>query len=167
MAKRVSVLIIAVSIIIDRLTKIFAVKYTASHGARRFLFGAFNFTYVENKGAAFSSFSGNTVVLTVITSAIVLGCLVYLFANKSKNKFVDFTLALIISGGIGNLIDRISKGYVVDFIEPLFINFAVFNFADCCITVGAFALAIYEIVTSFKHSKKSGVKTDGGDGDAR
>ena len=60
----------------------------------------------------------------------------------------------MVSGGIGNIIDRLRLKYVVDFIEPLFVNFAVFNFADCLITVGAFALIIYLIVDLIKDSAK-------------
>ena len=61
----------------------------------------------------------------------------------------------MISGGIGNIIDRIRLHYVVDYIEPLFVDFAVFNFADCLITVGAFALIIYLIIDLIKDTKKS------------
>ena len=60
---------------------------------------------------------------------------------------------LVISGGLGNVIDRILYGFVVDFIEPLFIDFAVFNFADICITVGAFMLIGYEIYDLVKEKK--------------
>jgi signal peptidase II len=61
----------------------------------------------------------------------------------------------MISGGIGNIIDRIRLHYVVDFIEPLFVDFAVFNFADCLVTVGAFTLIIYLIVDMIKDSKNT------------
>ena len=66
----------------------------------------------------------------------------------------------MISGGIGNIIDRIRLHYVVDFVEPLFVNFAVFNFADCLITVGAFALIFYLIVDLVKDSKKQKQTTE-------
>ena len=69
----------------------------------------------------------------------------------------------MISGGIGNIIDRIRLHHVVDYIEPLFVNFAVFNFADCLVTVGAFALIIrliYEIVVDYKNEKKQKEKPD-------
>jgi signal peptidase II len=74
----------------------------------------------------------------------------------------------MISGGIGNIIDRIRLHYVVDYIEPLFVNFAVFNFADCLITVGAFALIFYLIYDLIKDTKKSkntaseGIENDSG-----
>jgi signal peptidase II len=75
--------------------------------------------------------------------------------KKTKSKLIDFFLLLMVSGGIGNIIDRIRLGYVVDFIEPLFVDFAVFNFADCLITVGAFVLIGYLILDIVKDTKKS------------
>ena len=74
--------------------------------------------------------------------------------------FVNVCLLLVVAGGIGNVIDRVLYGYVVDFIEPLFIDFAVFNFADCCITVGAFMLIVYEIYELFKERKKKSENND-------
>ena len=71
---------------------------------------------------------------------------------------LNVCLVLIIAGGVGNVIDRILYGYVVDFIEPLFIDFAVFNFADCCITVGAFMIIFYEIYELITEKKKKAKK---------
>ena len=111
----------------------------------------------ENTGAAFSSFSNSTTVLTVATVVILIGCLVLLLTKKIKSKFMNVCLVLIIAGGTGNVIDRIANGCVVDFINPLFVDFAVFNFADCCITVGAIlmiAYQIYDIVREHKNKSK-------------
>ena len=117
--------------------------------------GIIRFRYVENTGAIFGSFSTHTVVLTVF-SIILLGFTIFfLITNKNKNKLVNLCLLFMISGGIGNIIDRIRLHYVVDYIEPLFVNFAVFNFADCLITVGAFALIFYLIYDLVKDTKKS------------
>ncbi len=112
------------------------------------------FRYVENSGAAFGIFSSNTVVLTIV-SVILMGVLLFCYIkNKGQSRFVDFCLLLMLSGGVGNITDRIRLQYVVDFIEPLFIDFAVFNFADCLITVGAFALIIYLLIDLVKEFKK-------------
>ena len=130
--------------------------------------GVLRFRYVENTGAIFGSFSTHTVVLTVF-SIILLGFTIFfLITNKNKNKLVNLCLLFMISGGIGNIIDRIRLHYVVDYIEPLFVNFAVFNFADCLITVGAFALIFYLIYDLIKNTKKSkntaseGIENDSG-----
>lgn len=154
MFQAITIAVIAVLIGIDRLTKYIAVLTVKTDGPKEFLFGLFQFRYVENTGAAFSSFSENTEVLTVVTLVIIVICLVLLLCRKFKPLFINICLLLVTAGGIGNVIDRISYGYVVDFIEPLFIDFAVFNFADCCITVGALMLIGYEIFELINECKK-------------
>ncbi len=155
MFQAISFAVIAVLIAIDRLTKYIAVSTVKIDGPSEFLFGLFQFRYVENTGAAFSSFSDKTEILTVSTVIIIIFCLVLLLSRKLKPLFINICLLLVIAGGIGNVIDRIAYGYVVDFIEPLFVDFAVFNFADCCITVGAFMLIGYEIYELIKERKIS------------
>lgn len=142
----------------DQIIKRIVSDYLSENGSKEFLFGLFRLNYVENTGAAFSSFSNSIVVLSVLTSVIIFACLIYLMMRKSPSKIVTVSLILVISGGIGNMIDRVLRGYVIDFIEPLFMNFAVFNIADCFITVGAFMLAGYELLIGFK---KPGKKSRG------
>lgn len=154
MFQAVSLAVIAVLTVIDQLTKYAAVMTVKVNGPKEFLFGLFQFRYVENTGAAFSSFSDNTMLLTVATVIILAGCLILLLSKKIKSMFMNICLLLVIAGGLGNVIDRILNGYVVDFIEPLFIDFAVFNFADCCITVGAILMIIYQIYEIFSERKK-------------
>ncbi|MDR0197067.1 MAG: signal peptidase II [Oscillospiraceae bacterium] len=98
------------------------------------------FTYCENTGAAFSILSGHRVILTVISLVFVAGAVAVLFSGKIKSKTMIWSIALIVAGGVGNLIDRISSGYVVDFIDLKFSGFAIFNFADICAVTGAFML---------------------------
>ena len=155
MFQAISLVIIAVLIAIDRLTKYIVVSTIKTDGPKEFLFGLFQFRYVENTGAAFSSFSDKTEILTVATVIIIIFCLFLLLTRKLKPMFVNVCLLLVTAGGIGNVIDRIVYGYVVDFIEPLFIDFAVFNFADCSITVGAFMLIAYEIYELIKERKSA------------
>lgn len=155
-----SLIVIAVLTVVDQLTKYIAVNTVKINGPKEFLFGLFQFRYVENTGAAFSSFSDNTLVLTVLTVIILCVCLILLLSRKFRNMFINICLMLVISGGLGNVIDRILYGFVVDFIEPLFIDFAVFNFADCCITVGAFMLIGYEIYELITEKKKKADKND-------
>ena len=155
MFQAISLAVMAVLIAVDRLTKHIAVSTVKIDGPSEFLFGLFQFRYVENTGAAFSSFSDKTEILTVATVIIILFCLVLILSRKIKSSFVNVCLLLVTAGGIGNVIDRIAYGYVVDFIEPLFIDFAVFNFADCCITVGAFMLIGFEIYELIRERKKT------------
>ncbi len=160
MFQAISLAVILVLVGIDRLTKYAAITTVKVDGAKEFLFGLFQFRYVENTGAAFSSFSNSTKLLTVATLIIIVVCLILLLSKKLKPMFVNICLLLVLAGGIGNVIDRIAYGYVVDFIEPLFIDFAVFNFADCCITVGAFMLIAYEIYELFLERKKNRENND-------
>ncbi len=138
----------------DQIIKYLVVEYLEPIQYFDVIDGVLRFRYVENTGAVFGSFASHTALLTVF-SVILLVIVIFIIATKkSKSKFADFCLLLMVSGGIGNIIDRIRLRYVVDFIEPLFIDFAVFNFADCLITVGAFALMIYLIVDLVLDAKK-------------
>lgn len=120
--------------------------------------GFLRFRYVENTGAVFGSFSTHTVLLTFFSIALLIFTVIYLIKNKNNSKLINFCLLLMVSGGIGNIIDRIRLQYVVDYIEPVFVNFAVFNFADCLITVGAFVLIIYFIIDLIKDVKSNKAK---------
>lgn len=160
MYQAISVAAIILLTVIDRLTKYITVTTVKINGPKEFFFGLFQFRYVENTGAAFSSFSNNIEILTVVTLIIIIFCLILLLSKKLKPLFINICLLLVTAGGIGNIIDRICYGYVVDFIEPLFIDFAVFNFADCCITVGAFMLIGYEIYELINERKNSKNKND-------
>ncbi len=141
-------------VVIDQVTKLLVVEFLKPIEYVDVIDNILRFRYVENTGAVFGSFATQTLLLTVF-SVVLLGFTVYyLIKNRDKSKFVNICLLLMISGGIGNIIDRVRLNYVVDFIEPLFVNFAVFNFADCLITVGAFALIIYLIVDLIKDTKK-------------
>lgn len=109
--------------------------------------------YCENTGAAFSMFSSNTAVLSVVTLLAVGAGLVYLALPKKRALMFDICLPAIIAGGLGNLIDRFARGYVVDYIMTLFVTFPVFNFADCFITCGCIALLIYLIYDAVREAK--------------
>lgn len=157
MFQAISLAVILFLTVIDQLTKYIAVSTVKIDGPKEFLFGLMQFRYVENTGAAFSSFSDSTFLLSVFTVIVIIVGLIVLMTKKLKPMFVNICLLLILAGGIGNVIDRISLGYVVDFIEPLFIDFAVFNFADCCITVGAFMLIgyeIYDLIKDYRQKKQ-------------
>ena len=102
-----------------------------------------SFSYTQNTGVAFGLISNN-IIFVIIFNIVILGIIIKFL--KENNESIDYTvlvsLILILSGGIGNLIDRILKGYVVDFIKFDFINFPIFNVADISITLGIFILVI-------------------------
>lgn len=150
-------LVYAVSIIIltaaDYLLKLLALNRLKPVDTVDFIPGVLGLRYVENTGAAFGSLSDRRALLCVITALALVAGLVYIFSGKIKYRIPEVCGVLIIAGGLGNLIDRVFRGYVVDYIEPLFVKFAVFNFADSLITVGAFALIIWLIVGMVRDAK--------------
>lgn len=105
-----------------------------------------SFSYSENTGATFGSFSGNTVLLTVITSVALLLLFVFLCYDRKESRFFRTCLVLIFAGGAGNLYDRIAFGYVRDFIRfDFWPKFAIFNVADSFLTVSTILLVVYAI----------------------
>ena len=119
------------------------------------------FKYVENTGAAFSLFEGKTALLAVFSALVMAVGFYILIARKLKSKVLVASVVMIMGGGLGNLIDRIRLQFVVDYIEALFVDFPVFNFADCFITVGEFILVGYLLWDIFRDFKKGRSKTDG------
>lgn len=144
------IIIIIAGILLDQLTKIYFASILEPGESITVIKNVLNFTYVENKGAAFGMLDGARyffIAVTVLTCA-ALGW--WLIKNKNKtHKLMGISCAMIISGGIGNLIDRIFLGSVRDFIE-FNINFAIFNVADSFVTVGAILLGVYIL---FIHDK--------------
>ena len=156
----ISLISIAVLTAADQVIKFFVERFLAPVGTVEFINGFIGWNYVRNTGAAFGSFSDNTVLLSVATGAVLLAGIVLIAMKKIKSKFCLVCAVMIISGGLGNLIDRVLKGYVVDFIDLQFMNFAVFNFADILVTVGAFALMVDVIADIFRDRKNSGEKNE-------
>ena len=127
----------------DQFTKYLTVANIALGERVPFIPGLIRFTYVRNTGAAFSSFEGQQWLFLVIFAALTVGILWEYFKSPMPfTKFDRWCIAAIYAGGLGNMIDRVRYGYVVDMIETLFMDFPVFNVADCFITCGCFALII-------------------------
>ncbi len=155
MLQFVAVVVIAVLVALDQGIKYLAVVHLKPIGSFPLLDGILQLSYVENTGAAFGSFSKYTTLLSVFTGIVLLCGFVYLLLGKCKPVFVYVSAILILAGGAGNLIDRVFRGFVVDYIEPLFIDFAVFNFADMLVCVGAAILIIYLLYDMFRDAKKT------------
>lgn len=139
---------------IDRLTKHWAVNYLAlaEGGSKDAWPGVFGWKFARNTGAAFNIFADNQVLLLIIASLIVCAVLICVATQKWITRPVGTGLVLIAAGGLGNVIDRVMYGYVADFIELQFVRFAIFNFADICITVGV-AVVIVAILGSGRRHK--------------
>ena len=137
-------LFVAAVTVADQITKWLVVENIPLHGQVDAIPGLFHFTYVQNTGAAFSSFQGMqwlfALVFLVFTVAIIWEF------SKKRLPFTDFERWLMVAvyaGGLGNMIDRVRLGYVVDMIAVDFMNFAVFNVADCFITCGCVLLLVH------------------------
>lgn len=153
-----SVMILLI-IAFDQITKYFASLNLKNADAVGFIPGLVQFRYAENTGMAFSMLSGARWVFILVTVIACVLVLYYLFSDRCKSLWLYWSLGVIVSGGIGNLIDRIKFGYVVDFIEPTFVDFAVFNIADCAVTCGAVSLIaylVYDMIRASKQSKENG-----------
>ncbi len=133
----------AVITIADQWTKCLVVKNIPLFSDVPAIDGLFHFTYTQNFGAAFSSLQGMrwlfVAIFLVLTVAVV-----YEYFKKPLpfNKFERWCIAAVYGGGLGNMIDRVRLGYVVDMIEVDFMNFAVFNVADCFITCGCILMMV-------------------------
>lgn len=154
MLQVITVMSIAVLVSLDQIIKLLVIKYLEPIGSLPLIDGFIQLNYAENTGAAFGSFSGYTWVLSVFTLAVIVAGLVYLLIGKVKFGVEYVCITLILAGGLGNLIDRIFRGFVVDYIEPLFIDFAIFNFADILVTCSAVVLIIWMIYGIYKDAKK-------------
>lgn len=154
--------IILGSVGLDQLTKLLAVQYLKPIGSYPLWQNVLHLTYVENRGAAFGMLSNQRWVFMVFSTIAIVGLSVYLFRFCKESKWVKVALAMIIGGGIGNMIDRIALGYVVDFVDFTLIHFPVFNVADSFVSVGAVMLVIRfvrSMVTEYRNEKKK--KADG------
>lgn len=103
-------------------------------------------TYTQNTGAAFSSFSGMTWLLTLVSLGASVVVVLLLARNFFPGKWGKLSLSLILAGAVGNLIDRAWLGFVTDMLETTFMEFAVFNVADICVVVGGFLMAAYVVL---------------------
>lgn len=138
-------LIIVIGLAVDRITKLWALNRLANGEDIVVIKNIFGFSYLENRGAAFGIFQNNVLPLAIITSIVILCLIVYLVKYRPQSKILRYSLALIISGAIGNLIDRIAYRFVVDFILLHYKDvyyYPTFNVADMFVVVGTILLSI-------------------------
>jgi len=111
--------------------------------------------YIQNTGSAFSSFAGHTIFLLIVTAIGMIACIYGLIHYGKENKILFWSWVMILGGALGNMIDRIFRnGAVVDYLDLKLVDFAIFNFADCFITVGTIILMGYILLFSDKDKEK-------------
>ena len=156
-----SYVILAVLLILgDQLTKLAVRTGIPLGGSVPFIPHVLDLTYVRNTGAAFSILRTHTWLLTLISAAVVLAMCALIIKGFFKNALGRWAAALVLAGGMGNLIDRVVFGFVTDMFKTTFMDFAVFNVADCCITVGVPLLFLYVWFYVGRDEKKEGETDD-------
>ena len=129
-------IIAAVLIIIDQLTKWGILQNFELYDEKILIPSVFSLYYIQNPGAAWGIFAGRMTFFYIIT-VLVIGYLIYNFHKyKVESKLARLSFSFILAGAIGNFIDRLAYGYVVDMFRLDFINFPIFNVADVCLTIG-------------------------------
>lgn len=144
--------------VIDYIIKLLVMNNLKPLGSVEVIPGLFSLKYVENKGAAFGMLSDARWIFIVFTIVIIIALIIIIARKNINNRLFTIAVILIIGGGIGNLIDRIFYGYVVDYLSISFFP-PVCNFADYCITIGAVLMVFYLLFFSEflnKKGKKNG-----------
>lgn len=151
MTATICFILVAVLVVCDQLIKLWALNSLAPIGTMTVIPGVLSLTYVENRGAAFGIFTGQRMLLILLVASILCGAGWLLLSGKIKDNLERLSVLLVISGGLGNLIDRVRHGFVVDYIDinALF-TYPMFNLADCCVVVGACLM----LIAAFRAERK-------------
>lgn len=140
------IIIIILFLAVDIATKQWALKFLANKEGISVIHNFFELEYLENRGAAFGILQNRVLFLVVITSIVIIAMMYFLYKNKGASKLLKWSLYLIISGAIGNLIDRVSLGFVVDFLQFHYKDiyyFPTFNMADTFVVIGTALMVLY------------------------
>ena len=149
-------ILVAALVALDQAVKYLARTNIQSGQVIEFIPRLLGLTYVQNTGAAFSLFSEHTWLLTLISAVVSIAIAAALVKNVIRHPFGKLTLAVILAGAVGNLIDRALFGFVTDMFKTLFMNFAVFNVADICVVCGGIAFCVYVLFFYDKLEKQDG-----------
>lgn len=155
----VAIIIGIVLAVVDQIIKYFVSLYLQPIGSVSVIDNLFKLTYVENKGVAFGMFSDMHWLFVALTSVLLFFIIFYMFKKRPSGKMFYIASGLIIGGGIGNLIDRLLYGYVIDYLSLSFFS-PVCNFADYCITIGTALLIIYLLFFTNSSASSKKVKSD-------
>lgn len=154
------ILIIICAVLLDQGSKLLVAEFLSREEPLVIIKGVFRFTYVENRGAAFGMFDDHRWVFMILSTIGIAAMLFYLWRFRPESKLACVAISMVIGGGIGNMIDRVVLGYVIDFID--FCAFPnlwvwVFNVADSFVCVGAGLLMLYLVMDIVKECKASRV----------
>ncbi len=143
----------AAILVIDIASKLLMIEWLKPNFSVPIWENVFHLTYVENRGAAFGIFQGGTAFFIVFT-VVILALIAYAIKKYGReSNLLSFSLVFIAGGAVGNLIDRIFRGFVVDFFDFCLINFPVFNIADIFVCVGAALMIVFVVFFDGKEKK--------------
>lgn len=142
-----TIIISIILLCIDQISKLLVVNLLTKTNSITIIKNFFYLTYINNDGAAFSILVGKRIFLILIAVLVIVMLIRYIKKNNIQNKLELVSISLIIGGSLGNLMDRLVRGYVIDFLDfKLFnYNFPIFNLADTFIVIGVFLLLLKEI----------------------
>ncbi len=164
----IPIIIIALLTSLDQFTKFIIKSKFMLYESKEVLKNVFAITYIQNKGAAWGVMQGKRIFFLILTVFVILGCFWILYNIIDNRKYIMLTTCVIflISGAVGNMIDRFKLGYVVDFFDFKLIDFPVFNVADIYVTVSMF-LILFLMIFKYKEEdfdeiigKKSNIESD-------
>ena len=156
MKRYLALLLSVVLVVLDQVFKLLAHAHLKPIDTYPIIEDVLHLTYLENRGAAFGMMEGQTWLLIWGTGLILLVMILAVMIVKIPGTLPNVIVCVIIGGGVGNLIDRVYRGYVIDYIQVRFVDFAIFNFADICVVVGVAALVLYIFCHEFAARKKEG-----------
>ena len=147
------ILAILLCVAADQAVKLYVASHLALYESAPLLPGFVELFYVRNTGGGFSILTGHTWLLTVITSVLMAGIAALLVRKIFPHPLAMWTLTLVLGGGLGNLLDRVRLGYVVDMFNLQFVNYPVFNVADILVVCGTIGFAAYYLLLHDKVTK--------------
>ena len=151
-------LVFVLGLVLDQLTKWLVVKYMALYQSIPVIKDVIHITYIRNKGAAFGMLAEHRWVFLILSGVTIVAVGIYLFFTKNNSPLYLVSLSMILSGGVGNMIDRIALGEVIDFIDFTLIDFAIFNGADSFVCVGAALFFLSVVLDEVKVEKEKRAK---------
>ena len=147
-------LAIAACIAADQAVKLYVVSHLALYESAPLLPGVVELLYIQNTGGGFSILAGHTWLLTILTAALMAGVAALMVKRVFPHPLAMWSMAAILGGGLGNLIDRVRLGYVVDMFNLQFMSYPVFNVADILVVCGTIGFAAYYLLLHDRVAKK-------------
>ena len=138
---------------VDQIIKYYVDLYLKPIGSVTVISKVLQWSYYENDGAMMGMMNGKTITMTILAVVCLIVIAFVIFSGKVKFGIDYCCIVLMMSGGLGNIIDRIFRGYVIDYIEVLFVDFYIFNFADCLVTCAAIVMICNHIYEIYKENK--------------